>query len=72
MSLSLVSEEICLCHIKPSSEPSTATQTTIVDVMGVVRMISIENSNPLIFLLWTKKVFFIYLWPSRRQLTFGF
>ena len=28
----------CLCQVKPSIEPSTAIQTSIVDAMRVVRM----------------------------------
>ena len=50
MPRSLVSEEVCLCPIKPSSDPSTAIQTSIVDAMRVARMISIKNANPPIFL----------------------
>ena len=57
MSRSLVSEEVCLCQVKPSSDPSTAVPTSIVDAMRVVRMISIKNVSPPIFLLWTKNVF---------------
>ena len=47
----------CLCQVKPSSDPSTAIQTSIVDVMRVVRMISIKNTNPPIFLSRAKNVF---------------
>ena len=54
---SFVSEEICLCQVKPSSDPSTAIQRSIVDAMRVVRMISIEKADPPVFLLWTKNVF---------------
>ena len=57
MPRSLVSEEVCLCPIKPSSDPSTAIQTSIVDAMRVVGRISIKNANPPICLLWTKNVF---------------
>ena len=32
----------CLCQVKPSSDPSTAIQKSIVDAMRVVRMISIK------------------------------
>ena len=34
MSRSLISEEICLRQVKPSSDPSTEIQTTIVDENG--------------------------------------
>ena len=47
---SFVSEEICLCQLKPSSDPSTAIQRSIVDAMRVVRMISIEKADPPVFL----------------------
>ena len=47
----------CLCQVKPSSDPSTAIQTSIVDAMRVARMISIKNANPPIFLSWAKNVF---------------
>ena len=57
MPRSLVSKEVCLCPIKPSSDPSTAIQTSIVDAMRVVGRISIKNANPPICLLWTKNVF---------------
>ena len=57
MSRSLVSEEIWLCLVKPSSDPSTAIQTSIVDATRVVRMISIKNASPPIFLLCAKNVF---------------
>ena len=46
----------CLCQVKPSSDPSTSIQTSIVDAMQVVGMISIKNANPPIFLLWAKNV----------------
>ena len=49
MSRSLVSKGICLCQIKLSSGQSTAIQTSIVDAMRVVRMISIKNADPPIF-----------------------
>ena len=49
MSRSLVSEEVCLCQVKPSSDPSTAVPTSIVDAMRVVRMISIKNVSPPMF-----------------------
>ena len=57
MSRSLVSEEVCLCQVKPSSDPSTAIPTSIVDAMRVVRMISIKNVSPPIFLSWAKNAF---------------
>ena len=44
----------CLCQVKPSSNPSSAIQTSIVDATRVVRMISIKNVNPPIFLSWAK------------------
>ena len=47
----------CLCQVKPSSDPSTAIQTSIVNAMRVVRIISIKNANPPIFLSWVKNVF---------------
>ena len=47
----------CLCQVKPSNDPSTAIQTSIVDAMRVGRMISIKNANPPIFLSWAKNVF---------------
>ena len=47
----------CLRQVKPSSDPSAAIHTSIVDAMKVVRMISIKNANPLIFLSWAKNVF---------------
>ena len=40
----------CLCQVMPSSDPSTAIQTSIVDAVRVVRMISIKNVSPPIFL----------------------
>ena len=40
-----------------SSDPSTEIQTSIVDAMRVVRMISVKNANPPIFLSWAKNVF---------------
>ena len=46
----------CLCQVKPSSDLSTSIQTSIVDAMQVVGMISIKNANPPIFLLWAKNV----------------
>ena len=46
----------CLCKAKPLSDPPTAIQTSIVDAMGVVRMISIKNANPPLFLSWEKNV----------------
>ena len=45
-----------LCEVKPLRVPPTAIQTSIVDVMRVVRMISIKNANPPIFLSWEKNV----------------
>ena len=57
MPRSFISGEICLRQVKPSSDPSTAIQTSIADAMRVVRMISIKNADPSIFLLWTKNVF---------------
>ena len=57
MSRSLVSEKMCLCQVKPLSDPSIAIQTSIVDAMRAVRMISIKNVNTPIFLLWAKNVF---------------
>ena len=47
----------CLCQVKPSSDPSAAIQMSIVDAMRVVRMISMKNANPPIFLSWAKNVF---------------
>ena len=47
----------CLYQVKPSSDPSTAVQMSIADAMRVVRMISIKNANPPIFLSWAKNVF---------------
>ena len=47
----------CLCQVKPSSDPSAAIQMSTVDAMRVVRMISIKNTNPPIFLSWAKNVF---------------
>ena len=47
----------CLCQVNPSSDLSTAIQTSIVDAMRVVRIISIKNANPPIFLSWPKIVF---------------
>ena len=44
----------CLCQVKPSSNPSSAIKTSIVDATLVVRMISIKNVNPSIFLSWAK------------------
>ena len=61
MSRSLVSKGICLCQIKLSSGQSTAIQTSIVDAMRVVRMISIKNADPPIFPLW-EKMFFSYIY----------
>ena len=46
-----------LCQVKPSSDPSTASQTSIVDAMRVFRMISIKNASPPNFLSWAKNVF---------------
>ena len=40
----------CLYQVKPSSDPSTAIQTFIVDAMRAVRMSSIKNANLPIFL----------------------
>ena len=53
----MISEKICLCQVKPSSDPSTAIQTFIVDAMRVVRMISIKSAEPQIILLRAKDVF---------------
>ena len=44
-------------HMFMSSDPSTEIQTSIVDAMRIVRMISIKNANPSIFLSWAKNVF---------------
>ena len=49
----------CLCQVKPSSDPSTAIQTFIVDAMWVVRMISIKTANPPIFFRGQKMFFHI-------------
>ena len=62
----------CLCQVKSSSDPSTAFQTSIVDAMRVVRMISIKNTNPTIFLSWAKNIFsYIHGLPGDNlQVTF--
>ena len=60
MSRSFISGEICLRQVKPSSDPSTAMQTSIVDAMRVVRMISIKNSDHQSFFCG-QKMFFSYI-----------
>ena len=51
--------------MKPSSDPSKVTKTSIVDVMQIVRMISTKNANPPIFLSLAKNVFsYIYALPG--------
>ena len=62
----------CLRQLKPSSDPSAAIHTSIFDAMKVVRMISIKNANPLIFLSWAKNVFFRYPLPFWREFTYHF
>ena len=47
----------CLCQVRPSRDPSTAIQMSIADAMRVVRMISVKNADPTIFLSWPKNVF---------------
>ena len=62
----------CLRQVKPSSDPFAAIHTSIVDAIKVVRMISIKNANPLIFLSWAKNAFFRYPWPFWREFTYHF
>ena len=47
----------CLYQVKPSSDPYTAIQTSIVDAMRVVRIISVKNVNPPIIPSRAKNVF---------------